>query len=218
MEKNKNSQILNDLKVFFQKEDYNSAIDLIKSNQNSFEPGLYEYNLGISYFKNNEIVQSRVWLEKAKQNGFYSNELQSALEKVTSKLEVTRLEESQSFSDTFNQISVDLPVDAYYTVSLTFFVLLAFLYKRMDKYLRVLMLVIAFSPLAFYHIHVKVYHSIIVLEDQIVYRGPSAMFEQIQLIPKGMKLLTGKTHNGWRYILTPSSHRGWFNSEKVQEL
>ena len=88
----------------------------------------------------------------------------------------------------------------------------------MDKFIRIALLVIAFLPMSFYYLHVKDYNSIIVLEDQVVYRGPSAMFEQTQLIPKGMKILTGKTHNGWRYILSPNSHRGWFNTEKVEKL
>lgn len=218
MENNKNSQILTDMKLFFDKKDYKSVIQLLKSNSNKFDPGVYEYNLGIAYFKNNDLVNSRVWLEKAKQNGFLSSELNNALEEVSVKLEVNRLEESQSLNDSFNQFAVNTPVDAYFTISLLFLVLVAFFYKKIDKYIRVILLVIAFTPIAFYQLHVKNYRPIIVLEDQIVYRGPSAMFEQIQLIPKGMKLLTGKTHNGWRYIITPSSHQGWFNTDKVEDL
>lgn len=218
MKNNQNTQILNDLKLFFKKGDYQSAIKLLKTNSSHFDPGIYEYNLGIAYFKNNKLVESRVLLEKAKQHGFLSNELKSSLKEVTRDLEVDRLEESQSFNDSFNKIAVEVPIDAYYSISLAFLVVLMIFYKKIDKYIRVLLLVIAFTPMAFYYLHVKNYNSTIVLENQIVYRGPSMMFEQIQLIPKGMKLITGKTHNGWRYILSPSSHQGWFNSDKVEDL
>lgn len=218
MENNKNTQILNNLKTYFEKAEYDSAINLIKTNKSAFEPGVYEFNLGIAYYKNNDLVVSRIWLEKAKQQGFLSSELNIALEEVTSKLEVYRLEESQSFSDSLNQFSVGVPVDAYYTISLVFLVIFVALYRKVDKYLKLLIIILAITPISYYQFHVKKYNSIIVLEDQVVYRGPSAMFEQIQLIPKGMKLLTGKTHNGWRYILTPSSHQGWFNTNKVEDL
>lgn len=218
MENNKNSQILKQLKQFFDNEEYNSAVELIKANKDKFEPGVYEYNLGVAYYKNDSLVSSRVWFEKARQEGFISNELNGALEEVTTKLEVVRLEESQSFNDSFNSFAVNIPVDAYYTVTLLFLVLLAVFYKKIDKYIKVIILVISFLPMSFYHFHVKDFNSIIVLEDQVVYRGPSAMFEQTQIIPKGMKLLTSKTHGDWRYVLTPSSHRGWFKTKKVESL
>lgn len=218
MENSKNTQILTQLKQNFENKNFDEVISLIEQNKESFDPGIYEYNIGIAYFKKGNLVDARVWFEKAKLKGFYSNELMTALKDVTSKLEVKRLEESQSIHDSFSNISTLLPVDVYVTLSLIFFVILGVFYKKMDKYIRLVVLVLAFMPLAFYFMYAKNYHSIIVLEDQIVFRGPSEMFEQTQLIPKGMKLITGKTHNGWRYILSPESHKGWFKSTKVEKL
>lgn len=218
MENNENTQILDQLKEKFNSEDFEAAIELIKSNKDSFEPGIYEYNLAIAYMKNNQFVEARVSLEEAKSNGFYSNELESALSEVKKSLEVYRLEESQNFNDTFTNVVTTVPIDLYITISLVFFVVFGVFFKKMDRYIKVVILILAFMPISFYGLFVKDYRSVVILEDQIVYSGPSQMFEQIQLIPKGMKLITGKTHNGWRYILSPSSHRGWVITDKVKKL
>lgn len=218
MENNENTQILEQLKEKFHTKDFEGAIKLIKANKDSFEPGLYEYNLAISYMKNNQMVDARVSLEEAKSKGFYSNELENALKEVKKSLEVYRLEESQDFNDNFTGFVASVPVDLYITISLIFFVVFGAFYKKMDRYIKVVILIFAFMPISFYGLFVKDYRSIVILEDQVVYSGPSEMFEQIQLIPKGMKLITGKTHNGWRYILSPSSHRGWVITDKVKKL
>jgi hypothetical protein len=91
-------------------------------------------------------------------------------------------------------------------------------YKKLDKYIRLIILFLGLLPTVFYFQHVNQHEKIIVLEDEYVYRGPSKMFEQIQIIPKGMKLFTGKNYNGWRYIVTPTSHQGWFTTNKVKSL
>lgn len=218
MENSKNTQILNELKQSFEKKDYDAAIALINSNKTKFDPGVYEYNLGIAYYKKGDLVTARVWLEKAKGKGFYSNKLLSAIKEVSQELEVNRLEEAQGFNDSFSQFIASVPIDAYITLSLFFLVLLGIFFKKIDKYIRIILLVLAFLPVTFYGFYAKDFHSIIVLDDEIVYRGPSTMFEQIQLIPKGMKILTGQTYNGWRYIVSPSSHQGWFHTDKVEKL
>jgi len=111
-----------------------------------------------------------------------------------------------------------MPFDAYLTIALTTAVFYAILYRKLDKMVRVLMIVLVTIPLIFYSQYVNKYNAAIVLEDQVIYRGPSKMFEQIQLVPQGMKIYTGKEFEGWRYIIAPESHRGWFYSEKVEVL
>ena len=218
MENTKNSEILAEFKTLYLKQEYDQAISLLKTNEEKFDKGLLEYNLGLLNLKKGNFVEARVLLEKAKLHGFYSNELNNALSEVKKNLDVSTLEASSTLSDDFNQVSLQVPFDAYLFVCLFFIVLVLGFYKKIDKYIRIILFVFAMLPIVFYFQHVKQHEKIIVLEDQYVYRGPSKMFEQTQLIPKGMKLLTGKNHNGWRYIVTPESHKGWFYSNDVENL
>lgn len=218
MEKSKDLSILDEFKVLFEKKDYQKAADFLHKHKDKFETGVFDYNLGLVYLKNNQFVKARVSLEKAKINGFYSNEVQAALSEVTESLDVKMLEEPTSFSDSFNSIVLQVPFDAYVFVTLFFVTISIATYKKFDKYIRLIIFVLGLLPTVFYFQHVNQHEKIIVLEDEYVYRGPSKMFEQIQIIPKGMKLFTGKNYNGWRYIVTPTSHQGWFTTNKVKSL
>lgn len=218
MENNKKLSKLKEFKALFEKQDYDGAIKFLDENKQNFDEGVYQYNLGLTYLKKGQLVEARVLFEKSKLNGFFSNEVDLALKEATSGLEVKTLEESSSFSDDFNNIVLQIPFDVYFLISLIFVAIVIGFYKKLDKYIRIIIFVFAMLPTVFYYQHVNQHEKIVVLEDQYVYRGPSKMFEQIQMIPKGMKLFTGKDHNGWRYIVTPQSHRGWFKSEKVESL
>ena len=218
MENQIKTEILSELKKYFEVKDYSSAIKLLNENRGQFEPGVFNYNLGLALLQSEDPVMARVQFEKAKIHGLYSNELMHALDETTQKLQVKTLEESQTFSDQFNKITLGTPFDVYITISLSIAIVALLLHRRVDKLVTFLMILFATAPLIFYSQYVNKYNATVVLEDQVVYRGPSKMFEQIQLIPQGMKIYTGKEFDGWRYIIAPESHRGWFFTQKVEVL
>ena len=52
------------------------------------------------------------------------------------------------------------------------------------------------------------------IKENIVFEGPSKMFEQIQILPRGIKFITIKKDNKWEYIGYPEFLKGWvYNSE-----
>lgn len=218
MENLTEAQILSNFRESFESQKYDDAMSILKTNQLSFDPGVYEYNMALVYLKKEDFVNARINFEKAQINGFMSNELSIGLSKVREVLEVDRLEEPKGAQDTFNNIVIQIPFDIYIFASLSVGLLFLLLFKRIDKVLRIILLIISFMPLTFYYIYVNKFNTVVTYEDSIVYRGPSKMFEQIQIIPKGMKLITGEDHGGWKFIIVPESHKGWFFAENVEKL
>lgn len=218
MEKNKIMPVLEEFKTLYQKQKYQEAIKLLQKSKDKFEPGVYEYNLGLVFMRNDQLVQARIQFEKAKYNGFYSTELKEAMSEVTSRLEVKTLEQPSTFKDEFNSVVLQVPFDVYIFISLIFIFLVLWLYKKIDKYQTTILALFAILPTVFYYQYVARHEKIILLNDEFLYRGPSKMFEQIQLAPKGMKLFTGKDHNGWRFVESPESHKGWFKTDQVEKI
>jgi hypothetical protein len=218
MEKSEMEQVLKEFKKYYDTSQYDSAYELLMQNQNSFDPGVWHYNIAIVSLKNNKPVKARIHLEKAKKSGLYSNELNEALRDTTEKLQVRSIESASDWADNFNLAISQTPYDVFLTVALIFFIILIIMVKKLKGVAKWLMIIPVIVPLFFYYFYVRHFNTLITYQNEIVYNGPSQMFDQVQLLPRGTKFITSKRYEQWYFIIYPSSHQGWVMPKKVEQL
>jgi hypothetical protein len=219
MNNNSNTNILKQFKSLYETQKYEDALTLLHQNKPMFDPGVYEFNIGLIYMKQDFYALARINFEKAKEFGFMTNELDSALTEVKDALDVTVLEQSSSASDSVNEVLFDLPKELFLSISILFLILFTLLYKRIGSMpLRILSLVITIFPIVFYLTVISDKSEVILLEDHAVRRGPSKMFEEVQLVPKGMKVFINDQVDGWNFIVHPKSHQGWIKTKSLEKI
>jgi len=219
MSNNSNTNILTEFRVFFNAGEYDKAKEVLISQKHLFDPGVYEYNLGIVNYKTGNLVSARVNFEKAQIKGFYSKEVKEALKEVKSELGVISLEEVSSPLNSFKSFSYQVPVEIYLSITLLFAILFTIFRKSVtSKILRVFIFIIILLPTIFFYKEVQMKKVEVAKEEHFVFAGPSKMFEQVQLIPAGMKIITGKEVPGWKYIEIPESHSGWIEDTQLERL
>jgi hypothetical protein len=219
MNNNSNTNILSEFKSFYENKNYEDALTLLHENRPKFDPGVYEYNIGLIYMKQDHYVLARINFEKAKEFGFMTNELNSALNEAKSALQVTVLEDSSSTSDSFNEVLFDLPKEIFFSVSILLLIVFTMLYKRLGSLpIKLVGFIVTVFPIVFYFIVISNKSEVVLLEDHAVRRGPSTMFEEVQLVPKGMKVFINDEVEGWNFIVHPKSHQGWIKTKSLERI
>jgi len=217
--KSNNNEILSQFKSLYGKENFEDALDLLKGSIGKFDDGVYHYNMGIVNLKLDKLPIARYHFEKSRKEGFYSPELERALALTKFELRVTNLEESSTPVDYINDVTLNIPMQAYITISAIFILFFVLFYSKIvSKILKSFLVVLSLFPIVFYFVYPAKYNSQIAVDNLIIYSGPSKIFEQIQEVPEGMKVFTGEDFNGWKYIIHPDSHRGWVTTSKLEML
>ena len=62
---------------------------------------------------------------------------------------------------------------------------------------------------------VKTFQVEINSNEVTIYRGPSKIFEELQVLPPGVRFIVTKESNRWRYIEYPKNFRGWIYDAKA---
>lgn len=206
-------------KKLFEAESHKEAIDLLKKNKNSFDPALYHYNLGINYAKIGKLAVGRFHLEKSLQAGFYSPQVRDSLEHTKELLGVRDLEQKESISDYAYDGALNSSIFTGLNISLVLLIILFFQSKHIKQlWIKLSLALLALLPLGG-QLYLKSNYSVMIsLEESQVRGGPSKIFETNQEILPGMKFIGTKSFNGWRYVISPSSHKGWIESDSVVNL
>ncbi|MEX1099817.1 MAG: hypothetical protein WEB87_05295, partial [Bacteriovoracaceae bacterium] len=179
----------------------------------------YHYNLAVNYAKMDQLPLARFHFEKAKDSGFYSLELSKNLEQVKELMGVSRVEEKTSFTDYVFETGLSLSTYTGANVSLILFIVFLFQMKKISRWwLKVLIAALTLAPLTGQLYLKENYDQMLAMDKKQVLRGPSAIFEKNQEVPAGMKYVASKNYSGWRYIVSPSSHKGWTRNERAKEL
>lgn len=219
MNNNSNINILNEFKTVFEAGKYEDALTLLHQNKLKFEPGVYEYNIGLIYYKQEHYTLARINFEKSKDLGFMSTDLEIALNQVKTHLDVMVLEESSSTSDQVNEVLYDTPREFFFSITVLLLIIFIFIYKKLELIpVRIISLIVAIFPTIFFLLVLNGKTEVIFLEDQVVRRGPSTMFEEVQLAPKGMKVYIDKNIDGWNLIVHPKSHQGWIKTNAMETI
>lgn len=219
MSDNSNTKILDEFKSVYESKNYEQALNILHENKAQFEPGVYEYNIGLVYLKQGYYALARINFEKAKSLGFMSNELDAALSITKENLAVRQIEDSSSFSDKLNEVLFDTPSELFFSATVLLLIGFILTYRKLAVApVRVLVLIIALFPSVFYTVVIDGKSKVITLEEHVVRRGPSKIFEEIQIVPKGMRVFINPKVDGWNYIVHPKSHEGWVKLKGVERI
>ncbi len=171
------------------------------------------FNKAYLNYEKGDFPLAKLQLEKAKYSGLFSNELLSAKELVQTKLEINELENSLEISDKIHLESLSTPPLFFLVIGLFFSVVTVSAYLKKSWLL--LFCSTALTLAAFgYNYSLKKYELFVSVENQNVFLGPSKIFEQVQVLPKGIKYSISKRSKEWYYIESPKEFRGWINKNK----
>ncbi len=166
----------------------------------------------LSYVKG-DLPQAKLFLEKAKYSGLFSDELASAKALVQTKLEISEFENSLELSDKLHLESLSVPPLFFIVVGLIFSVLAVSSFIKKSWFILICTAALGVGTFAYNH-SLKKYDLFISSENQNVFLGPSKIFEQVQVLPKGIKYSISKKSKQWYHIESPREFRGWIYKNK----
>lgn len=207
---------MSDLKSFLDNENYDGAIEFLKS-QSSFEKPIKFYNLGYVYTLKGDLVQARYYLEKAKIEGLINQEVESSLKVVKNKLGIEQIESDYPVLDKGVLNISQFKEDVFLTVlGIILFVFLYSLYKKKRVLYSIAM--IFFLALGSFFYTLKDFNTVIIRQEAFVHQGPSRIFEPSQVIAPGSKVIIDGESKDWRFVRYPEIYRGWIYKAKVKKL
>lgn len=211
--------ILEQLKELSDKSLWMDAQKLIEENIEIFDPGVYHFNLGFFYLKQEKFLEARVEFEKSKLLAHESLVLDNALQETTNALGVTSIE-SYSFLEKVELEFVEASAFTYLSLSFFFIISFAWFYKKIiSRTIRIIWLLLILTPISFKFLVYPEVKPIVLKQDHFLYFGPSFAFEKMGELPVGTKLFIEEREDlKWKRILYPKSLRGWIENKDYIEL
>jgi hypothetical protein len=198
---------------------WREAKEWLMNNQDRFDSSVLSYNYGLLQLKEGHFLEARINFENSKLNGFETPELQNHLGYVKEQLDLTRLESMYEYHDKF---FLFLSSEFIY---LPFFVLVLILFSIMIKNFKRITLfkfVGLFSSILIlltipWYVHEQ-YRQTILTQETLLYDGPSLVFGDIQVLPKGLKVIRGKKIDNFYEVVAPRKIQGWIANENLHDL
>ena len=200
--------------------DYFQAMKWLESNKNQFDAGVYNYNLGTVYFKQEKYAEARYHFEQASELGMYTPALLKNLNASRTKLGVKSFESSESFLDYWYQAGSSISIEAVWSFAMII-VLIAIgfkHFKQTSKKLLLSLVLIGFLPLVLKYFYFSSFSYVVSLSPQAVYEGPSKIFAQSNSLPVGSKLLIESSKENWAKVISPIKASGWIEKKDFQSL
>lgn len=203
-------QVLNEFEHLVKSEDYDAALAILVKNKYEFESSIYHYNVGVIWAKKSNFVMARKHFELAKASGYVSVELKNNLEEVKNQLGISYLEKSNDLKTKL--LDTCLSLDPYTPMIISSLIFISFFMLVRDSFKKVSLLIcVSLLPVLVYYGVQENYEKSIVMQDTIVRKGPSGIFEKVQELPGGVLIIHSKLKDGWIHIVSPPHLRGWTN-------
>lgn len=218
MAESKADQILKQAQQFFVNKDYESALSVIREGKPLLDSGLFHYNLGSIYTKSGELGPGRFHLEKAKKEGFNYPMLWKNLKYIKNQPQIMDPTKSKDLQEVFVGHVLDVPSSFVTIFSLMILVMLLFFYRRSAIKLRafiVLVVVFSLAPLAGSFAIKRDYRYAITLKPVRVYEGPSKIYPDLGEVAAGSRVIVGRFHDSWYFLMSPSSISGWVDRKNL---
>lgn len=208
---------------FYEAKDWLKASQWLDSNKNILEKSVYYYNQGIVSLKLNELPLARFYFEKAIGEGMDKPEAYKNLMSVRQDLGVETVEVN-SFADVVQQKLYSLVSHDFLSLLLILSMLVVCilgvlkkikitLYGLLGIFL-LMTIVTTFFLFGSKSNGLELNNDAIVIKQIPIYEGPSAVFEQLGVLPVGLKVTVETTHNEWVKVLKPESFKGWVKLDK----
>jgi hypothetical protein len=211
----------NNLKSFrdnYVAKDFDKSIDILEELKSKFEPGVFYYNLGTIKVKQGKLAEGRLYLEKAKVEGYSNDYVKNNISKTKELLGVVEMESPQTIGDHINFYTMNLDANIYLTFTLLFLVIGSFLYKKISKGFKAVLIILAIIPISFKLYFVDNLTKAVSLSDLDIYEGPSKVFEKTNILSKGLLVKLINKQEGWSYVIYPDKLQGWIKTEEIEVL
>ncbi len=200
------------LTALIEKKAWKDVDDFLNGLQ--LEKPLKLYNKAFVYYHREKPIQALRLLEKAKYSGYLSENSTNAINMIKEELEILHIENEFSLLEKSLLGIKSMPTDFTPAVGSVFLITaLGFVFLR--KYIIASFLslgVIGAFGVSLYIGNYKMFYN---LEEETVYKGPSKIFEPVQILPRGLKVIFTKSDADWKYIEYPSAYQGWVYQPKV---
>jgi hypothetical protein len=212
MADSKADEILKQAQQFFVNKDYESALSVIREGKPHLDTGLFHYNLGSIYTKSGELGPGRYHLEKAKKAGFNYPMLWKNLNYIKNQPQVMDPTKAKDYQEVFVGKVLDIPFSFVSIACLFILAVLILLFRKsilnLKKTVLCVFVLVLLPPVTSIAIK-KGYRYAIALKPVRVYEGPSKIYPDFGEIAAGSRVVVGKLHDSWYFLLSPSSISGW---------
>jgi hypothetical protein len=206
------------LKSQYLKGNYDEAIKKLIISKKDFHPGQFHFLLGTLYVKKGNYAAGRYNLEKSLNEGYINTKVLHNLVTTKAQLAIDDLSTSPYFYDKTINFALDIPSQAYFSLSLVF-VFIVLILRRLKffkrKLILVLVLLISFTPMGIKYFYVDKINYAINLENTTIHEGPSKIFPESGKLKAGTKFVIGERDGDWFLIKNPINIAGWIQKEGI---
>ena len=205
------------IESFYLKKDYKSAIVEMTSLGGKIDQGIYNYNLGSLYLKNQEFGLGRYYLEKALKSNFVNGLEYNNLKVAKDNVRGNGLSNSENWQDQYLDFLLDTPSTTYLSGSIVIAIVSLFVMRKklIVSIASLVKSVFIISAPFFIYLFVNNIQDAIVLKDSTVYEGPSKIYKENSKLSKGSKIILGKRNGNWFFIKNPKSISGWIEKDRL---
>lgn len=197
-------------------ENWKMAQELLKE-QDLFDPLIRDYNQSLLYFKQGRLLEARYTLEKVMTKGFINQESNLLLNSLIEAQGLTGIRTEYGIEDNVFLNSKSIDGSVYLSVFLVFVLVFTIGIVKSQKLLAWAGGILMVFFIAFYY-QIQLGQLALSQEEMVIYEGPSKIFEQVQTIPRGLKIIYEEPKKGWIKILYPKYLQGWATNAKVMKL
>lgn len=215
MSENAKVQELLEFQKAIEASDFEVALSLIENSP--LTENVKFFNKAYVYYKAQNWSMARLSLEKAQYKGMMSKELDDAFTILREESGLKYTEDYNSQYDHFVLHSASLPTYFYPTIaSIMVFMALVLVWYRKKIFACIPVIIASLSLYCFVtYSHMDVY---IAENERPIHGGPSRIFEEVQTLLPGAKVIYSKFEKDWKYIEYPSTMRGWVYKNKDIKL
>ena len=214
---NTNTNIdLKKLEELFVSKKYDEARDFLVTKKSELSPGLFHYNMGTVLGEQGNLPAARYHFEIAKKEGFGHPALYKNLSLVSKKISVNSdvLDQKEYVYNFFSSTPSSLFL--FTSLILTIISIFTVKYFELSKKIIVGLILLFFTPTIYKEVYFdKNYSTAINLKEVELFQGPSKVYEVIDMIPAGNRLILSKSHDSWVFIEYPIEFSGWIDRKKI---
>lgn len=219
MGNNNISEIVSSLKTLIDTQQWQNALNLLNEHKDQFDSAIYHYNVAVVKVNLAQSSDAMYHFEMAKSLGLQSPELINSINSLKEQLNISYIENSLEFIDLMHQLLFQLPNQFYYSVSILMLILVFWNFKLIvTRLFKVLLILVSIAPSIFFTSYIKPKEMAIIQANLKVYAGPSRIFDQVQEIPEGAKIIIGNDYNNWKQVIYPQRFKGWIFSDKYKAI
>ena len=212
------NETLKSLEDLYLKKEYKQVRDKLLAMKSDLDAGVFHYNLGTVYGKLGDYAAGRYNLELALKKGFNNSKVYKNLNFFQKQIPVLDIDSSPSYFDKFISFGASASSGIFLSFTLIMsLIILIYIKKKTLNNLKIIaaLFVISLVPIGSYFFYFSSLKTGVLLNQSELREGPSKVYEQIDELTAGTKLIFGEENSGWIMIERPNNYTGWVEVNKI---